>query len=77
MIETALISAIVLGLVEAVKRTNKISEIYLPLVAIVIGIIISGIATMGGTDFLFEGIIAGLSAVGLYEVSIDKLKNVL
>ena len=74
MIETAIIAAIVLGLVEAVKRTNKVSEIYLPIVAIVIGIAITGLSTMGGTEFVFNGIIAGLSAVGLYEATIDKLR---
>ena len=75
MIETAIIATIVLGLVEAVKRTNKVSEIYLPIVAIVIGIAITGLSTVGGTEFVFNGIIAGLQSIGLYELTIDKLKN--
>ena len=74
MIETAIIATIVLGLVEAVKKTNKVNEVYLPIVAIVIGIAITGLSAVGGTDFIFNGIIAGLSAVGLYEATIDKLR---
>jgi len=74
MIETIVLAAVVVGLTQAVKKTNRISEIYLPLVAILIGVVVSGISTMGGTDYIFNGIIYGLSAVGLYESTIDKLK---
>lgn len=75
MIETIVIAAVTLGLTQVVKKTNKVSESYLPLVAVAIGITLSGIATMGGTDFVFNGIVYGLSAVGLYETTIDKIKG--
>jgi hypothetical protein len=74
MIEVIALAGIVAGFTQAIKKTNKVNEVYIPLVAVVIGIIVSGIATVGGSDFVLQGIIMGLSATGLYEATIDKLK---
>lgn len=59
--------AVITGLVQAIKMTQKVPGEYLPLIAIVLG--------MGfglGLSFTFmgliDGFVYGLSAVGLYEV---------
>jgi hypothetical protein len=57
-------------IVEAIKRTNRINETYLPFVAMLVGIVL--VAITGTADVLTiigTGIIAGLQAVGLYEAT--------
>lgn len=69
MIEVVMLSALAVGLVEAVKTTNRISNQYLPVVAIVIGLCLSFL--MAGTyqEIIVNGLVIGLSSVGLYDVS--------
>lgn len=53
----------VFALVEAVKRTDKIPGNFLPLVSIVIG---TGLGLLFGVS-VFEGIVIGAAASGLYD----------
>lgn len=65
----ALLSPIVMGLVEVSKRVGVPAR-FLPLVSLGFGIILSLIYGLyndiGSVDMAFSGIVAGLLAVGLY-----------
>jgi hypothetical protein len=68
MLEEAIILAIVVGLTEVAKRVGLVGRI-LPLFAIVMGIGVAFIANLGGAwDVALQGLIAGLTAIGAYEV---------
>jgi hypothetical protein len=57
--------AIITGVTEAIKKAG-VSTRYIPLCAILLGIIY-GVAVMGvGIQSVISGLIAGLSSVGLY-----------
>lgn len=67
--ETLELIAILTVIIEAIKRTNKIPNEYLPFLAIILGItfaFLSGTVGSLGTTILL-GIIIGISSVGLYE----------
>ncbi len=74
MIELLVLGAITLGITQAIKKTNRIDEKFIPLTAVGVGIVIAVVANMKGSDVIIAGIISGLSATGLYENTIDKLK---
>jgi len=68
MLEEAIILAIVVGLTEVAKRVGLVERI-VPLFAIVMGIGVAFIANLGGAwDVALQGLIAGLTAIGAYEV---------
>lgn len=68
MLEEAIILAIVVGLTEVAKRVGLVGRI-LPLFAIVMGIGVAFVANLGGAwDVALQGLIAGLTAIGAYEV---------
>lgn len=65
------IAAVTLGVVEAVKRTKLIKKRYMPLVAIVIGMLIGAAAMfldVGIVVRLWAGGISGLASTGLFEL---------
>src|SRR5699024_2114640 len=65
------IAAVTLGVVEAVKRTKKVKKRYMPLVAIVIGMLIGAAAVfldVGIVERLWAGGISGLAATGMFEL---------
>ncbi len=67
--ETLELIAILTVIVEAIKRTKKIPNEYLPFLAMIVGVAFSFLSgTVGsiGTVILL-GIIVGLSSVGLFE----------
>lgn len=72
------ISAITSGLVQAVKQTNFIKKEYLPLSAVVIGMLLGAVAVFMDIDLasrLWAGGISGLAATGLFELgkqTVDK-----
>lgn len=73
MVFATILSPVILALVQLVKTTVKLPNNYLPLVALVIGLLV-GLAAQPFTDLdlvlrLWAGGIAGLSATGLYEVA--------
>ena len=60
------ITPLTLGLVEAFKRAG-ISKRYLPLIAIIIGLILSFFLHEGySTSALVEGLVSALTASGIY-----------
>jgi uncharacterized membrane protein AbrB (regulator of aidB expression) len=66
-----LISPIILALVELVKNTVKMPRNYVPLVAVIVGLLV-GFAAQPFTELdlvlrLWAGGLAGLSATGLFE----------
>lgn len=66
-----LISPIILALVELVKNTVKMPKNYVPLVAVIVGLLV-GFAAQPFTELdlvlrLWAGGLAGLSATGLFE----------
>lgn len=65
MFETATFVAILVGVVQAAKMAGMDSR-YAPILAIVLGILTFGIATGVTPESLFNGVIAGLTAAGLY-----------
>jgi len=74
--------AIIIAVIEIVKRVFKMDTKYSPVVAIVLGVALSLTHTYFGTEQLFEAIVMGiataLSAVGLYsgtKNTIEKLKS--
>lgn len=65
------IAAVTNGVVQAIKKTEKISKNYLPLVAILVGLILGALAVfveIGLVERLWAGGISGLAAVGLFEL---------
>lgn len=65
-LELAFLSAIILALVEVVKRCGLPVK-YAPLLAVVVGIVLSILTGLGGWgEIIINGIVAGLTAVGLF-----------
>lgn len=76
MIElTAVVSAII-GIVEALKRSSNLNKRHLPLLALTLGVTwytLTGELSIA--ENFFSGIVAGLSASGLYSSSKATLKS--
>ena len=68
MLEETIILAIVVGLTEVAKRVGLVGRL-VPVFALLVGVGISFIANLGGAwDVALQGLIAGLTAIGAYEV---------
>lgn len=61
----ALLVPVILGVVQVVKNVGMSSK-YAPLVAIALGIVISGYLNVFDATNIIQGIILGLSASGLW-----------
>lgn len=70
--ETIVTVAVVGGLVEVVKRAIKLPSNVVPLVAVMLGVILGGLYSFVGDQFLlngvFNGLLAGLAASGSYDL---------
>jgi len=67
MVEFSIVVAVIVGLVEAVKRATNLDTRFAPIVSVVLGLLIVGLFGVEGvTSNLLDGIIAGLTASGLY-----------
>lgn len=65
-LETGLLAAIIVGLVEAAKRLGCPKK-FLPLLAVVLGIILVMLSGWQGWGVvIINGIVSGLAAVGLF-----------
>lgn len=67
-----LIAAVTAGLTEVIKQATVIDDNKMPLVAIVVGLALGGLAIMI-TDFtvgelIWAGLIGGLASMGLFDV---------
>ena len=69
MIESTVLVAIIIGITEAVKRTNRLSSRYAALFAIFLGVVLMLLVNGDTMTNVFDGIIAGLTAAGLYSGS--------
>ena len=61
----ALLTALVVGLVEAIKRLG-LNERFCPLVSIIIGILLCWVSGLTMPEVLIGGLMMGLGAVGLF-----------
>lgn len=71
LILASAIAAITNGLVQAIKQTEAIPRRFLPIVAIIVGLILGASATFINLHFverLWAGMISGLAATGLFEL---------
>jgi len=67
MIELGIVIAITVALTELAKKTLGVTSRYTPLIALLIGIALTSLSFGGfDTEVLLNGIVAGLSASGLY-----------
>lgn len=66
--EQAILVAIVIGLTEVIKRATGLEKRYIPLLAVILGVILSFIGAYLGviSATLISGITAGLVSVGLF-----------
>lgn len=74
LIFALVISPIILGLTELVKKTVKFPSTYVPAVAVLVGLLVGFLGTTFGADIpldqrLWAGVLAGLSATGLFELA--------
>lgn len=69
--------AVVIGILEAIKRTEIVNHKYIPLISLAIGIpmgiIYSGFAIQEG---ILAGIMIGLGAVGLYSGTTNVVEGI-
>ncbi|MEK4564776.1 holin [Alkalihalobacillus sp. FSL R5-0424] len=73
LILATIISPIVLALIELVKRTIQIPKRFIPLLAVVVGLVVGALSypfsDLALSMRLWAGTLAGLSATGLFEIS--------
>lgn len=70
MFDIALIIAVVVALVELVKKLDVVKVKFLPVVSLIIGLL-AGVVYLDGDikEKIFYGVIIGLSASGLFDQS--------
>jgi hypothetical protein len=71
MLETATLIAIVIGLTEVIKKASGLSSRYIPLTSLVVSLVLVFIFNNFNqhadiSAVIFTGIVAGLTASGLY-----------
>lgn len=66
MIETSIVIAVIVGVVEVIKQAFNLPTRLAPLVSLVLGVIAFGFLDSFTAQTIFTGLIAGLSASGLY-----------
>ncbi len=69
MIEATLLGASIIALVRIVKQTNKVNEVYLPIVAIIIGVTLNMLGNGFTFEVAFQGLIVSLTAMGAYDLA--------
>lgn len=70
MVEIGIVIAVIVGLNELIKGAFDIPTRYLPLISLLLGVI-AGVFYLDGNlaESIFQGIIIGLSASGLFDQS--------
>lgn len=73
IIVSTLLAPVITGLIQIIKQSNKVNNQYLPVVAIVVGILFGGIYAWLFNEtipeYLLGGLISGLGAVGIYQTT--------
>jgi len=74
MVTSTIVVAIIIGLTEVIKRAVGLRKKYLPLVAVVLGLIYA--LTSNGLDItsVWQGIMFGLISVGLFSSAKNTIK---
>lgn len=65
------IATVTNGVVQAIKKTERINKKYMPLAAILVGLVLGALAVfmdIGLVERLWAGGISGLAATGLFEL---------
>ena len=76
MIELTAIVAGIIGIVEAVKRSSDLDKKYTPILALFLGVLWFGLTgEFSISENIFSGIVAGLTASGLWSGSKTIIKN--
>ena len=65
--EQILLAALLTGLIEVIKRTGTVSEKYLPLAAIVIGVVLAIVGNGMNVESVIIGLTVGLISQGLFD----------
>ena len=68
MVETAAVVAVIMGLVEVLKRGLKMDAEKAPLVAVVLGVLLALYFDGMTSESVFMGIVNGLTASGLWSL---------
>lgn len=68
--EQVILVSIVIGLTEVIKRATGLEKRYIPLLAVILGIVLSFVGTYLGVISapLISGIVAGLMSCGLWDL---------
>jgi len=73
VIVSTILAPVITGLIQIIKQSNKVNNQYLPLVAIVAGLLFGRLYAwlFNETlpDYLLGGLIAGLGSVGIYQTT--------
>lgn len=69
-----MVVAVIVGVTEVIKQAFKLPTRFAPLTALVLGVLAFGALEGFTATTVFTGIIAGLSAVGLYSGTRSTLK---
>lgn len=67
IIEQGIVLGVIVAVVQAIKYTGKVPNVYLPFIAIIIGVMATYLASIEGSSLLFDGIVGGLVASGLWD----------
>lgn len=68
-IEVGVLIAITIGIVEVLKKIDTIPSKYIPVLAIIVGVLLTLISGYEPASGLITGLIVSLSAMGLYSGS--------
>lgn len=66
MIETTVLVASIIGIVQVIKSAFNFPSRFVPILALTLGVVATTVYQGFGQEVVFAGIVAGLSASGLY-----------
>jgi len=66
MFDIVIVVAVIIGVVEAIKRTGFVDSKWSAVLAIVLGVAWAWFSDGSSAEALFGGVIAGLTAAGLF-----------
>lgn len=75
MIETTTAILIVAGITQAFKMAFKTPSRFIPIISIISGVLILSLGKLPIQEMIITGIIVGLSASGLYDVTKKTVLN--
>ena len=74
--ETGIVIAIITGLTQVIKLAVNLKKRYIPIIAVLLGVALAFIYSQSDAgETIINGIILGLSSVGLYSGSKAIIKN--